>query len=102
MALNPKTKPLDLPSQSYFKLFLNTLSNKISNNQNTCIAALLLSKSAASLKHFADSTSAFAEIILLSAILFYLAPADKSMSNLGSIVKSLIKICSIYNPQSPM
>ena len=60
------------------------------------MAALVLSSSAASLINLADSTSALAEMILLSANLLSFAALDSESCNSLLSWISLMKISSIY------
>ena len=61
-----------------------------------CIAAFEFSSSAACLISLADSTSAFAERILLYANLLYLAALESELWRSGLNWISLMKISSIY------
>lgn len=61
-----------------------------------CIADFVFSSSAAIRINFADYTSAFADIILLSANLRYLAALDKDACNSELNWMSLMNISSIF------
>lgn len=78
-------------------LFPNSLSV---SRYLICIAALELSRSAACLISLADSTSALAEIILLSANLLYLAVLDSASCNSLLSWMSLMNISTISIPHS--